>query len=65
METISTKRGNPKACCHARMPRRDLFAELSEGVAAVAGTREAKRNMAKNRSRSSVPGNASPGAKRT
>jgi putative transcriptional regulator len=28
-----------------RIPRRDLFAELSEGVAALAGAREGKRTL--------------------
>ena len=40
--------------------RRDLFADLVEGVAALAGAREAKRKMTKKRSRSSVARNASP-----
>ncbi len=53
----------PKPVGTKRVSRRDLFADLVEGVAALAGAREAKRNMAKKRSRSSVAGNASPGTK--
>ena len=50
----------PKPVGPKRVSRRDLFADLVEGVAALAGAREAKRNMAKKRSRSAVARNASP-----
>ena len=34
-----------KPAATKRIPRRDLFAELSEGVAALAGAREGKRTL--------------------
>ena len=40
-------------------PPRDLFAELVEGVAALAEAREAKRHTAKKRSRPYDPRNGS------
>ncbi len=38
-------RATRKAAVKKRIPRRDLFAELSEGVAALARAREGKRTL--------------------